>query len=197
MENYRTIPEFVKAKNYAIIGIIIGIFSGMISEILSLIAHLDYISIIISILGEVFLLLSINIISKYYDNRKPFNYMLISLILSIIGSVIVVLIIIFIMPSIISISSLIIDTFLIIGILMLFLIPSVVFEYLSYDKISELTGIKKFHDAALFILLGFILLIILVGVILLLIGLIFLIQAFLRLPDNAKSNNIEDNYINM
>jgi len=196
MENYGTIPELVKAKNYAIIGIIIEIFSGIISETLSLIRYPDYISIIVSILGEILLLLSINIISKYYDNRKPFNYMLISLILSIIGSIIAVLIVIFI-PAIESSYSLILDIFLIVGILMLFLIPSVVFEYLAYNKISELTGIKKFHDAAFFILLGFILLIILVGVILLLIGLIFLIQAFLRLPDNAKPHNIEDNYNNM
>ncbi|WP_298279412.1 DUF996 domain-containing protein [Ferroplasma sp.] len=188
------IPELESAKTYGIIGIILQ-FIGVAADV-----FLHGLGFIISIVGLILLLLAIKSISDYYGNSKPFRYILYSIISSIVFGVISALfIILFLVPVILGISAssnpgsaapaLLSNIGLIFTVILLVilavLIP-IIFEYLAYNEISELTGIGDFHTAALLLLIGIILTVIVVGVLLLIVGIIMLIIGFSKLPDYAK-----------
>lgn len=70
----------------------------------------------------------------------------------------------------------------------LFLILSAVFLKRSFDKISERLKTKNFSVAALLYLVGVVLLIVIIGFLLLLIAMIWMIIAFLSLPDKLPES---------
>ena len=76
--------------------------------------------------------------------------------------------------------------FLTLFLVVMAVLVSVIFEYLAYNSVYELTGIDDFHTGALLLLIGVILTVILVGIILILIGIILLIIGFSKLPTEAK-----------
>jgi uncharacterized membrane protein len=188
------IQELESAKTYGILGIILQ-FVGVAADIV-----LHGFGFIISIVGLILLLLSIKSVSNYYGNNKPFRYIIYSILSSIVFGVIsAVFIILFLVPVILGIStsatqggattvllSNIGPIFIVILLIILAVLIPVIFEYLAYNELSELTDISDFHTAALLLLIGIILTIIVVGVFLLIIGIIILIIAFSKLPDYAK-----------
>jgi uncharacterized membrane protein len=188
------IPELESAKTYGILGIILQ-FVGVAADI-----FLHGFGFIISIVGLVLLLLAIKSISNYYGNNTPFRYIIYSIISSIVFGVIsAVFIILLLVPVILGISasptqgsaaSALLGNIglILIGILLVILavlIP-IIFEYLAYNELSQLTGIGDFHTAALLLLIGIILTVIIIGIFLLIAGIIILIIAFSKLPDYAR-----------
>jgi len=83
--------------------------------------------------------------------------------------------------------------FLTLFLVVMAVLVSVIFEYLAYNIVYELTGIDDFHTGALLLLIGVILTVILVGIILILIGIILLIIGFSKLPTEAKPVVIDQN----
>ncbi len=188
------IPELESARTYGILGIILQ-FVGVAADI-----FLHGFGFVISIAGLILLLLSIKAISNYYGNNKPFRYILYSIIASIVlGVATAIMILVLLIPVVQSIStssnsSIAISILLsnigiiliIIFLVMLAILIPIIFEYLAYNEVSNLTGINEFHTAALLLLIGIILTIIVIGIFLSIVGVIILIIAFNKLPDYAK-----------
>ncbi len=187
------IPELESGRIYGILGIIFQ-FVGIVANTI-----LFGVGFILSIIGLILLFLAIKSISNYYDNQKPFRYMLFSMISGILSSIIIALLVIYIIfpelsgvgkttaSGFISISNpfiLILYTLFLGSLLPLFI--SIIFQYLAYNTVARLTEINDFHIAALLLLIGIILVTVLIGALLILIGIIFLIMAFNRLPYDAK-----------
>ncbi|WP_290705580.1 DUF996 domain-containing protein, partial [Ferroplasma sp. Type II] len=189
----QNIPELESARTYGILGIILQ-FVGTGANILT-----NGLGFIISIIGLILLFLSLKSISNYYGNQKPFKYMLYSLISGIVlGTISAIVIILLLLPvafttttgppnaiSRISVSA-IGMIFLTLFLVVMAVLVSVIFEYLAYNSVYELTGIDDFHTGALLLLIGVIFTVILVGIILILIGIILLIISFNKLPTEAK-----------
>ncbi len=186
------IPELQSAKNYGIIGIILE-FVGSIADVAT-----HGFGFIISIIGIIFILIAVKDISKYYGNQKPYRNMLYSVISSIILGVLSIIFVFLLLVPVITtnvsnssgsttnVSILIAAVFGLLGLLVLAILIPVIFQYIAYNSIFELTGIDKFKTAALLILIGAILLIIVIGFIIIFIGIIYLILAFSDLPYFAR-----------
>jgi len=188
----QTINELKSARIYGITGIILEFFG----EAGTIILH--EFGLILPIIGLILLFLSLKSISNYYGDQKPFRYMLYSLITGIVLAIISgILLIILFMPvlldpssiaaifSVLSVTS--IET-MFVGSFFIFIgmVISIIFAYMAYNSVADLTGIHEFHTAAVLLLTGIILTIVFVGIILLLIAIIMLIIAFNKLPDNAN-----------
>jgi len=193
------INELKSARIYGIIGIILEFFG----EAGTVILH--EFGFIIPIIGLILLFVSLKSISNYYGDQKPFRYMLYSLITGIALEIATGILLIFIfMPvllnpsstaaifSVLSVTSIetmfVSSFFLFIG-----MVISIIFAYMAYNSVAELTGIHEFHTAAFLLLTGIILTIVFIGIILLLIGIIILIIAFNKLPDEANPATQDEN----
>ncbi len=188
------IPQLESAKTYGILGIILQ-FIGVAGDI-----FLHGFGFIISIVGLILLLLAIKSISNYYSNETPFRYILYSIISAIVfGIISAVAIILLLVPVVFSIStssgprsasSTLLSNigliFIVILILLLGVLLPIIFEYLAYNEIANLTGIDDFHTAGLLLLIGIILTVIVIGIFLIIAGIIILIIGFSKLPDYAK-----------
>jgi len=202
--NVQKIHELESARIYGIVGIILE-FIGYPADVL-----LHGLGFVISIAGLILLILAIKSISNYYGNQKPFRYMLYSLISGIILSVVSALILFLIVVPLIAsaannsttsagvlspaATSLIVTLLLVILLILLTSLVSIIFQYMAYDNVGKLTGIHEFHTAALLLLIGILLAIIVVGIFLILIGIIFLIIAFAKLPDEAIPAENDQNF---
>ena len=196
------IPELESAKTYGILGSILQ-FVGIAAD-----AFTHGFGFIISIVGLVLLFVAIKLISDYYGNNKPFRYILYSIISSIIfGIISVAMIIILLVPVILGISlapnsssaaSELLNSmgliFMVILIVIFSVLIPIIFEYMAFNEISNLTGISDFHTAGLLLLIGIILTIIIVGIFLIIVGIVILIVAFNKLPDYAKPVVIDQQY---
>ncbi len=188
------IPQLESAKTYGILGVILQ-FIGVAGDI-----FLHGFGFIISIVGLILLLLAIKSISDYYSNQRPFRYILYSIISAIVFGIISALAIILILVPVIfslsttpgprSASSTLLSNigfiFIIMLILLLGILLPIIFEYLAYNEIWNLTGIDDFHTAGLLLLIGIILTVIIIGIFLIIAGIIILIIGFSKLPDYAK-----------
>jgi uncharacterized membrane protein len=185
------IPELESARTYGILGIILQ-FIGTAGDI-----FLHGLGFIITVIGLILLLFGLKSISNYYGDKKPYRYMLYSMISGIVlGVISAISIIIFLIPvatSIIStkrppslpVSGMAL-IFLAFSLIILAVLISIIFEYIAYNSVFELTGIREFHTGALLLLLGIILTVILIGIILILVGIILIIIGFNNLPEYAK-----------
>ncbi|KPV46610.1 hypothetical protein SE19_04795 [Acidiplasma aeolicum] len=183
------IPELEPARTYGILGIILEFFGGILN------IFINYAGLIAEVLGLILLLNSMNLISNYYDNKKPFKYMLASVISGILIGLIVILVFGIssyaltthagTAPPVSPAYGLLVSLF----ILLLGVIASIIFEYFAYKSVYELTGVRDFNTAANMLLIGVILTIIIIGILLIFIGIIFVILGFNKLPSDAKPRN--------
>lgn len=180
--NSNNITEFNSARTYGLLGMILE-FIGPMTDIL-----LHGFGFIISVIGLILILIALKEISDYYNDKRPYRYMIYSVVSGIVMGVIgVFVLIIFIgwfLDTSTNIGSPITGTstftgvpFIVMllaffGIIVLGLIISVIFQYLAYKSVYELTGIDHFNTGAMLLLIGAILIIIAVGIFIIFAGII-------------------------
>ena len=178
---------------------------GGVGAILTLIGILiPTFGFIIGIIGFILVLIAVKYISDETKDKSIFNNFLYFFIVAIIAIVVagVILVITFIEAGGMSyirelqnlaysdpiavwnaIQPLLIGFLVALVILWILMIVSVIFLRKSYDKIGELTNVRRFNTTGLLFLIGAATLIIVIGFIIILIGIIFEIIAFFSLPD--------------
>ncbi len=189
------ISEFESVKTYGIIGMILELI-GTPADI-----FLHGFGFIISIIGLIFILIALKKISNYYHNKKPYRYMIYSVIsgiaMGIVGALAFISLIsgILINPggTVTTSSGTISESFIFeiiafLGIMVLGLIISIIFQYMAYKSVYDLTGIEHFNTGALLLLIGAILTIIVIGAFIMFAGFILIILGFNELPDHARKN---------
>ncbi len=137
------------------------------------------------VIGILFFMFSIKIISNYYNDNKNFKYAIIALIISLTGYILS-----FVFTGIVNIGydHIYLSIRIPIGLFIVTLLISSIFLYIPYNKIANLTGIKDFETGSFLILIGFMFAIFIVGFIVILIGIVYMYYAYAGLY-NSKSNN--------
>lgn len=159
---------------------------------------------ILGVVGFILVFIAVKYISDETKDKSIFNNFLYSFIVAIIAIVVagVILVITFLEAGGMSyirelqnlaysdpiavwnaIQPLLIGFLVALVILWILMIVSVIFLRKSYDKIGELTNVRRFNTTGFLFLIGAATLIIGIGFIIILIGIIFEIIAFFSLPD--------------
>ncbi|AAT44045.1 DUF996 domain-containing protein [Picrophilus oshimae] len=201
--NLQRIPELETARTYGIIGIILD----FLGSVLSIVTR--GFGLIIDIIGLIFILLAVKTISDYYNDQRPFRYMVYSIISAVIIAVVaIILILALVIPANASISthlngyqisaaapvfSAISFLFLLLIIIVVAALIPTVFEYLAFNTIGDLTGIDQFRTGAILLIIGIILTIIVIGAIISLVGIILIAIGFNDLPLRARPRVIDEN----
>ncbi len=207
--NLRHITELENARTYGIIGIILD----FIGSVISIVTH--GFGIIVDIIGLIFIVLAMNDISGYYNDRRPFRYIIYSIISGIVvGAIAILLVLILALPTItarapgiinsINVKSMqVVNTvsfnalgflFLILLIVVIAAIIPTIFEYLAFNIVGDLTGIDQFRTGAILLLIGIILTVIIIGAIIALVGIILIAIGFNDLPSRARPRVVDTDF---
>jgi len=173
------VNALLKARISGIAGMILSFIGFVGSTKINLYFALDVIGILLFIL-------SIKIISDYYNDNKNFKYAFIALIISLTGYILS-----FFLTGIVNIGydNIYLSLRIPVGLFILTLLISSIFLYIPYSRIANLTNIKDFDTGSFLILAGFILAIVLIGFLLIIIGFIYMYDAYSELYNNKSNNN--------
>jgi len=174
------VNALLKAKILGISGIILSFIGFAGSSATNLYFALD-------VIGILLFMLSIKIISDYYNNNTNFKYAFIALIVSLTGYILS-----FFLTGVVNIGydNIYLSLRTPVGLFIVILLISSIFLCISYGKVANLTGIKDFDTGSTLILAGFILAIFLIGFLLIIIGIIYVYDAYSSLYDNKSKNNL-------
>jgi len=173
------VNALLKAKISGISGIILSFIGFAGSTANNLYFALD-------VIGILLFMLSIKIISDYYNDNKNFKYAFIALIASLTGYILS-----FVLTGIVNIGydNIYLSLRIPVGLFILTLLISSIFLYIPYSRIANLTSIKDFDTGSFLILAGFISVIILIGFLLIIIGIVYICDAYSKLYNNKSNNN--------
>ncbi|HIQ29158.1 MAG TPA: DUF996 domain-containing protein [Candidatus Caldiarchaeum subterraneum] len=171
---------------------------GGIGSILIILSLIPYAGVVIGIVGLVLVLIAVKYISDYLKDRSIFNNMLISVILSIVGTAVIsyLLLLWFIMGSLLGFGSVIqgaaasdfftstlIAILLGIVVIWIFLLVSALFIRRSYGAIANKLGISLFNTVSLLYIIGAALTIVLIGFIIVFVAVILQAVAFFSIEE--------------
>ena len=161
---------------------------------------------IVAFASFIMFLLSMRRLSKYYNEPSIFKNTLYGFIITIIGSAIAYTIELVFFQSVFAsisqtsntvatappissaISTLLIAGIVVLAIVFVFAIISAIFYMLAFNKLAEKSGIGNFRTAGLLMLIGFVLVIVLVGALLVWIAWILVAMSFYSLKPKENPN---------
>jgi uncharacterized membrane protein len=150
----------------------------------------------LSIIGYILILIAINDISKYLQDRSIFKNTLIAVALEIVGSVVGLSILIggALTSTLTGGVSALVGVFAALAITWIFLIAAAFFLKRSYDTIALKLGISSFRTTGLLFLVGAGLVIVLVGFIVIFVGNIFQAISFFSIPEQPGQTSPTASY---
>ncbi len=176
---------------------------GGVGSILVLLGIVPYVGVVLTILGLVFILISLKYISDEVGEPKIFRYALYSFIAGVVGAVILIIIVLSALmaifmrttptPPITGIDPTTTPQNGLLGLILAVLgiliaiwvsqIISAIFLKKSYDAVAKHLGVGLFSTVAILYMVGAVLTIILVGLLITFVALILQIVAFFSIPE--------------